>query len=514
MGAVQQLNVIPPAACLDKFLTRAVQEEPQRIALVTFERCWTYAQLSQQVDDLVDEIKKYQLPKYACIACVLDNCSAFVKLACAASRLGLIFVPIHHQHQAVQICEILKQTQARILYTTRERASYLQETDTESIETLRICDSCLSDLDGIVSVQVCQEISQDVQIPSDVAVLFFTSGSTGRPKGIMVTHRNLMYGAMSMDSVFAHRSEDCLLAALPMSFDAGFSQLTTAFYAKARLCLIRYWSAQQLMYIVQKHQVTGLLGVPSLCIQLAQVQWPKPMSLRYMAVTGGRMPVAMIEQLQKKQPKMQFYVMYGLTEAFRSCVLPPACFEKKPRSFGKAIPYAQVLTCRSNGDLCRPYEQGELVHEGVLVTAGYWNDTAATKAKFRARCVASKTRAVWSGDIVYQDEDGFFFFVGRRDLLMKVCGYRIAPETIEQQLMQHPEVEVATVFSQRKAQHEQQIVAYIQSQTNAPDVVIDNIRDFLATKLPRYMLPRMYRVLSKMPLNAHGKPDIQKLKRL
>ena len=187
--------------------------------------------------------------------------------------------------------------------------------------------------------------------------------------------------------------------------------------------------------------MTGLTAVPPLYIQLSQQKWPEAIAdhLRYFANTGGRMPRETLNALREKLPRSRPYLMYGLTEAFRSTYLPPEEVDRRPDSIGKAIPNAEILVLREDGTPCAPEEPGELVHRGALVAMGYWGDPEKTAERFRplpgreAGLVLPEI-AVFSGDTVRMDADGFLYFIGRRDEMIKTSGYRVSPTEIEEVL--------------------------------------------------------------------------------
>ena len=222
-------------------------------------------------------------------------------------------------------------------------------------------------------------------IDLDIAAILYTSGSTGRPKGVVLSHRNLIAGAESVASYLGNTADDVLLAALPLSFDAGFSQLTTAFAVGAHVILMNYLLPGDVPRLCARHGVTGLTCVPPLWIQIAEQKWPEEAraSLRYFANTGGRMPKPTLDKLREVFPSAKPFLMYGLTEAFRSTYLDPAEVDRRPDSIGKAIPDAEILVVRPDGSPCDPGEEGELVHRGPHVALGYWNDPARTAERFR-----------------------------------------------------------------------------------------------------------------------------------
>ena len=218
-----------------------------------------------------------------------------------------------------------------------------------------------------------------------MAAIFYTSGSTGRPKGVVLSHRNLIVGAESVSNYLGNDQDDVILSALPLSFDAGFSQLTTAFSVGAHVVLLNYLLPADVIQLCARHRVTGLTCVPPLWIQIADQDWPADAAryLRYFANTGGRMPKATLDRLRSVFPAARPFLMYGLTEAFRSTYLDPAEVDRRPDSIGKAIPNAEILVVRPDGSLCDPGEEGELVHRGALVAMGYWNDPERTAERFR-----------------------------------------------------------------------------------------------------------------------------------
>jgi acyl-CoA synthetase (AMP-forming)/AMP-acid ligase II len=192
---------------------------------------------------------------------------------------------------------------------------------------------------------------------------------------------------------------------------------------------------------LHNERITGLTAVPPLYIQLAQLQWHASINdhLRYFANTGGRMPRATLTKLRSLAPSARPFLMYGLTEAFRSTFLPPDEIDRRPDSIGKAIPNAEILVLRDDGTHCDPHEPGELVHRGALVGLGYWNDPQKTAERYkplrhRESGLVLSEYAVFSGDTVCADEDGYLYFIGRQDEMIKTSGYRVSPTEIEEAL--------------------------------------------------------------------------------
>jgi acyl-CoA ligase (AMP-forming) (exosortase A-associated) len=311
---------------------------------------------------------------------------------------------------------------------------------------------------------------------------------------------------------------DTLLAALPLSFDAGFSQLSTAFHAGARVVLLNYLMPRDVLKAVASERVTGLTAVPPLWIQLSQLQWPQGVGehLRYFANTGGRMPLETLTRLREMLPRARPFLMYGLTEAFRATYLPPEEADRRPDSIGKAIPNAEVMVLREDGSECEPNEPGELVQRGALVAMGYWNDAEKTAERFKPLPVRAPGRqsglvlpeiAVFSGDTVRRDEDGFLYFIGRRDEMIKTSGYRVSPTEVEEILYATRLVGECAAFGETHATLGQSIAVIV---TPPPGGSVDSAA-LLAecrARMPAYMVPARIEVRTgPLPRNPNGKID-------
>jgi acyl-CoA ligase (AMP-forming) (exosortase A-associated) len=350
-------------------------------------------------------------------------------------------------------------------------------------------------------------------IDLDMAAILYTSGSTGKPKGVVLSHRNLLGGAESVSEYLQNNEDDCILAALPLSFDAGFSQLTTAFWVGAHVVLVNYLLPGDVVRLCAQHRVTGLTCVPPLWIQLADHAWPPEASagLRYFANTGGRMPRSTLQKLRGIFPNARPYLMYGLTEAFRSTYLDPSEVDNRIDSIGKAIPNAEILVVRPDGTRCDPGEQGELVHRGALVALGYWNDPERTAERFkpapgREYGLGDSELAVWSGDLVVADEEGFLYFVSRQDEMIKTSGYRVSPTEIEEVVYDTGLVGGAVALGVDDPRLGQRIVLVV-SPANGNGLTSEILLDRLKRELPLYMVPAEVVVRPALPRSPNDKFD-------
>jgi acyl-CoA synthetase (AMP-forming)/AMP-acid ligase II len=267
-----------------------------------------------------------------------------------------------------------------------------------------------------------------------------------------------------------------------------------------------------------RYRVTGLTAVPPLYIQLAQLEWPTGIAehLRYFANTGGRMPRETLEALRRHLPGARPFLMYGLTEAFRSTYLPPEEVDRRPDSIGKAIPNAEILVLREDGTPCAPNEPGELVHRGALVGMGYWNDPEKTAERYkplpahaggREAGVVLPEIAVFSGDAVRMDEEGFLYFIGRRDEMIKTSGYRVSPTEVEEILYSTRLVGECAAFGVEHPTLGQAIHVV----ANGPAGGEPDVEALLAEcrrRMPAYMVPAKIEARAEpLPRNPNGKID-------
>lgn len=355
-------------------------------------------------------------------------------------------------------------------------------------------------------------------IDADMAAILYTSGSTGRPKGVVLSHRNVVAGAHSVSRYLENRSDDRILAVLPLSFDYGLSQLTTAFLVGATAVLHNYLLAQDAIRALVRERITGLAAVPPLWMQLASLAWPEEINttLRYFTNSGGAMPTSLLAALRKRVPRARPYLMYGLTEAFRSTYLPPDEIDRRPTSIGKAIPNAEILVVREDGSECAPGEPGELVHRGALVSLGYWNDAEKTAERFRPlpgqrRELVLPETVVWSGDTVTKDEEGFLYFVGRRDEMIKTSGYRVSPTEVEEVVYRTGLVAEAAAFGVEHPALGQAIVLVAQP-VDGKHADTKALLDACKVQLPAYMQPQHVDWVDQpLPRNANGKIDRKSL---
>ena len=507
---------------IHELLLHSAYRTPSAAALAYQNDALSYAALATQVERCAAALLRLDVPRAGRVAVYMEKRPETVVAVFAAAAAGAVFVPVNPLLKPEQVTYILRDCNVTVLVTTAERLEVLAPSFRECPDLKAILcvggKTCSDERLAVVgwdeALLAGGKTTPHRVIDADMAAILYTSGSTGKPKGVVLSHRNMVAGARSVAQYLENRPEDRILAALPLSFDAGFSQLTTAFHVGASVTLINYLMPRDVVDAVQRHRITGLTAVPPLWIQLAQLKWPEAArrSLRYIANTGGRMPKATLDALRAALPETLPYLMYGLTESFRSTYLPPSEVDRRPDSIGKAIPNAEVLVVREDGSLCDANEPGELVHRGALVSLGYWNDPEKTAARFKPAPgqpsgLVMPEIAVWSGDTVRRDEEGFLYFITRRDEMIKTSGYRVSPTEVEEVVYATGLVgEVAALGIAHPVLG--QAIVVVATAPARGDLDAQALLAQCRERLPAFMVPaRIVERKGSLPRNPNGKID-------
>jgi acyl-CoA ligase (AMP-forming) (exosortase A-associated) len=510
---------------LHELLPGAAARTPQQVAVVDRERAVTYAELNRLVDQAAAGLTARGVRRGDRVAVLMPKRMEKVAALLAVMKAGGIAVPVNALLKAPQVGHVLRDSGAAALITTAARVrDLLAELGVLSgLRAIIVVDTNGENFGGLSAMPWAELVAHQGPIagrpaPNDAAMIFYTSGSTGKPKGVVVSHRNLVVGAHSVAEYLECRPDDRVLAALSFSFDYGFNQIATTLLVGATLVVQDYRLPQEVLLTIERERITALAGVPPMWIQLAALDWPPAAvgTLRYITNSGGAMPRATLDRLRRALPQTRIYLMYGLTEAFRSTWLPPEELARRPDSIGKAIPNAEVLVLRPDGRPCEAHEPGELVHRGPLVALGYWNDPEKTARRFKpvpGQPVHQREPEweVWSGDTVRRDEEGFLYFLGRQDDMIKTSGFRVSPTEVEEEAYASGLVRDAIAFG---VPHERLGEAIVLVVSAAEGLAADDekLMDALGRRLPRFMLPLKVEWRETLPRNPNGKYDRAKLR--
>jgi len=513
-------------------ISQSAEKSPLNIALTLKDHQLNYRDLSKNISNVATSYRALAIKRYQRIGIYLPKTIENVLAIFACSKVGAVFVPINPLLKAPQVQHIASDCHVSIIITNKARFKALQPilTSLSELTTVILTDSDSADVETVEQVSIVSwsyfvSLTGNTEDPepltgNDLAAILYTSGSTGKPKGVMLSHSNIVLGAKSVAQYLQNTASDKILAVLPLSFDYGLSQSTTSFLVAAECVLLDYLLANDVIKAITKHKITGLAAVPPLWLQLCKFNWPENAghAIRYFTNSGGALSTTYLKRLRSLMPNAAPYLMYGLTEAFRSTYLSPDEIDKRIGSMGKAIPNAEILVLRKDGSECNVDETGELVHKGPLVSLGYWNLADKTAERFKAvsgqpKGIINPELAVFSGDFVKKDQNGFLYFVGRADEMIKTSGYRISPMEVEEVLYQHEQVTEAATIGVPDAKLGQAILAIVSS-TNQSDLSLmeKSVLRHCQKQLANYMAPKKIIVLAELPHNANGKIDRNKLK--
>jgi len=503
----------------DELLRDAAERHPGAVCLLQGEQSLGYAELEQRVDQFAVWLQRLELPVGSRVAVWLNKTFECVVAMLGSSRAGMAVVPVNPVLKAVQVDHILQDSGAALLISNAARLSALGALP-ELPELRFVCSVdpppelhwhqpvlAWPQLEQMLTPPAAPESSRDPPL----ACLLYTSGSTGRPKGVMVSHANLVMGAESVTSYLGVHSGDRLLAALPFSFDYGLNQLSVALYSGASLALYDYLLPQDLLRAAERHRVTGMGLVANLWIRLAELDWPPLLVQRLRLITnsGGAMPLVTTRALRARLPHARIHLMYGLTEAFRATSLPPEEVDRRPDSVGLPIPGAELQILDGNGQPCAPGQPGELVQTGPLVTLGYWRAPEATARRFRPLPRDPARIAVYSGDLMRCDADGYFYFIGRLDEQIKTSGYRVSPSEIEEVALAAPGIAECVALGLPHPELGQAILLLVRATDPA---AAEPLAQRLRLLLPSYQVPQAILARPHLPLGPNGKVDRALLK--
>jgi long-chain acyl-CoA synthetase len=504
---------------VEEFLESSARRLPDTVALVCDDRRWTYAELDRQADGLAAAFRRLGVRRGDRVAVHLDNSAAAVVAIFATLKAGAVFVLVSPSTKAAKLGYILRDCQATALVADARRHQVLNEalagparlravvlTGTGPVIAMDRSDA-VAWFDSLLNEQA-DGPRGPAGIDVDLAALVYTSGSTGVSKGVMLTHLNMCSAAASITSFLENTEDDVILNVLPLSFDYGLYQVLMAFRMGARVVLERAFTyPHTVLEALGQERATGFPIVPTiaaLLLQLDLARYAFP-DLRYITNTGAALPGAHISGLRAWLPHVRLYSMYGLTECKRVSFLPPEEIDRRPTSVGKAMPNIDVMLVDEAGAVLPPPAMGELVVRGSNVMEGYWNQPEETAAVLRPGRPPQE-RVLRSGDLFRTDEEGFLYFVGRRDDIIKCRGEKVSPREVENVLYSMPGVVEAAVVGEADEVLGHAVAAYIVRGEGSTLTEQDVIRH-CGRHLEDVMIPRRVEFITAMPRTATGKID-------
>ncbi|MBL0142937.1 MAG: AMP-binding protein [Betaproteobacteria bacterium] len=511
----------PRSPLLHGYLIDSARRLPDKVALVCERMRVTYAQLDRQSDALARALAGRGVKRGDRVAVFGENSVETVVSFWAVLKANAVVSLINPRTKAEKLAYCLDDLRAAALIAEAHLADVFVpaiarakrpatvivsgELDPARAKELTGCTTFAEALGAMPGDCAVACTSIDI----DLAAIIYTSGSMGEAKGVMLTHRNMLTAATSINAYLGNVEDDVILGALPLAFDYGLYQMILAFAVGARLVLERSFALlPRVVARMEKEGVSAFPCLPTVCALLAEMPTLARFDLsriRYVTVSGAALPQKHLALLKRVFPAARIFSMFGLTECKRCTYLPPEDLDRKPGSVGIAIPDTELWLVDENDREVGPHQVGQLVIRGATVMQGYWGDPELTATRLRPGKLPGE-RVLYTGDLCTRDEEGYLYFVARMDDIIKSRGEKIAPREVEAALMDIPEVKEVAVIG---------VPDEIQGQAIKAFVVIDQGASLSETqvlaecrrRLAAVMVPRYVRFVTGLPKTPTGKID-------
>ena len=509
--------------CIRILLDKAAKAQPDKIALTHNEQQLTYAQLLKRVDHVALYLQELDLPKGARIGIYANKDISQVVAILAVLSTDYILVPLTRLLKAEQVQYIIDDCAIQCVITDKLKLKNIEEIEFSghiiSIETV---DKDIPSFEEIYKYYN-KPFSCDIN-GHDNAVITYSFGLTGTPKGIVISHRNLIDSARVVSQYLDLSGTDVISGLLMFNLDYGLNQIFCALLNEATLALHRFILPEDFFNHLVNDQVTVLPLMPVNISQMFDEDLQGHYSVdlfdkvRIITSSGGNVTEQMVESCARTFRNARFFSMHGLTEAFRSTYLDPSQIRIRPDSIGKAIPDVELYVIDDDGRECKPREVGELIHRGGYIYRGFWNAPAETAERFKSVQILKDVVnlegqladeiVVATGDYVYKDEEGYFYFAYRRDDMIKTSGFRVSPFEVESVVEKHlPQIRQCAVFGMDNPQIEEEIVMVYSA---ASEISEKEITFELKKHLASYMLPGRIVFRKSLPMVQSDQNQINK----
>lgn len=485
----------------------------EKTALVAGAVRLTYAELDVQSDRLAAGLIRAGVKPGDRVLMVLDNGHEAVLSFFGVWKAGAVPCPLYPAIKAEKLAGILESTEASVvIMQARQRAAVEAAVSSTKVRpVLIVAQASAGDEigDGLrfedLLAQEPKRSLREFANSEALALIIHTSGSTGRPKGVMLTHANVSAACEAIVSYLGNTADDIVLNVLPLSFGYGITQVVTMAMVGGTLVLEKSFAfPRKILERLAEVKATGFPLVPPMAALITGMKDLEPDSLsrlRYITSAAAAMPPAFTERLQQLFPATQLFLMYGQTECLRATYLPPEEVSRRPLSVGHAIPGTKAFVADEDGLPVPPGTIGELVIEGPHVMSGYWGDGLTS---VRTLSSAAGGRRLYTGDLFRADEDGFLYFISRRDDIIKTRGEKVNPQEVERALYALPGIREAAAGGIDDPIFGQAIRAYVVLEDGATLTERDIIRH-CAGQLEDYMVPKSVEFRDALPRTTTGK---------
>lgn len=509
--------------CIRTLIEDAAISHADKVAVVFEEKTITYSELLTKVNQVAFYLKELDLPKDSRVGIYSSRGIEQIIAILAILSTDYILVPLTKLLKPEQVEYIINDCEIKCIITDKLKL--------ENIEEIHFSGHIISYETTTKEIASFEEIFKYYKKPymCDInghsnAVITYSFGLSGTPKGIVISHRNLIDSARVVSQYLKLQEDDIISGILIFNLDYGLNQIFTALYKRATLALHKLILSQDFLNHLINDNVTV---IPLMPVNITQIfdedthRLPNSelfANVRTITSSGGKVTLKMIQDCKKLFTNASFYSMHGLTEAFRSTYLDPSQIEIRPDSIGKAIPDVELYVINNEGKECAAREVGELIHRGGYIYRGFWNAPEQTHERFKSIQILKDVVnldgqltdeiVVATGDYVYKDEEGYFYFVSRHDNMIKTRGFRVSPYEIESVVSKNiPQIEQCAVFSIENEQIEEEIIMVYSSKSEmSSKEILFELKKHLAS----YMIPSRVIYKKSLPLIQSDKNQINK----
>jgi long-chain acyl-CoA synthetase len=506
---------------VEQFLENSARLYPDKVALIHGSERLTYRQIDTEANRLAQALIAAGVRRGDRVVTFVPNSVETVLSIFATLKAGAVFVVLNATTKPDKLTYILNNCRATAMVAAGGRlpADGKIWSDTPHLRTVLVTGGSEAQMSSIqaaskavVPLQEIRQSTDEVSAPEktcidiDLAALIYTSGSTGRPKGVMVTHLNIVSAATSITTYLENTAEDVVINMLPLAFDYGLYQLLMMFKVSGTLVLHDSFAFPNVVIDKMiREGVTGFPIVPTVSAMLLQMDLSKYAfpKLRYMTNTAAALPVEHIRKLRVLFPAVKLYSMYGLTECKRVSYLPPDQLDIRPGSVGRGMPNEEVYIVDEHGNRVGPGVVGELVIRGANVMKGYWELPEETDRCLKPGPLPSE-KVLYSGDLFRADEEGFLYFVGRKDDIIKTRGEKVSPREVEDAIYALEGVAEVAVIGVPDAVMGNAIKAVLTLRPGA-QVSRQDVLRHCSTRLEDFMMPKIVEFQETLPKTESGK---------
>lgn len=519
--------ILIPQRLLGEALIRSSKENPSKIAVIVKEQEYSYDQLRNHAENFARYLIGAGIKKGDRVAIYMDNSWQSIISIYGITLSGGVFLVINPQTKADKLKYILNDCEAKMLISTNalkielsralEEANHLREViisgDSSSIK--KCPHYKLTDFENSIQTDNQHVVFPNI-IPNDLAALIYTSGSTGFPKGVMMTHQAMVFTSWSLVEYLRLSEKDRIMLILPLAFDYGLYQLIMSITIGGTLIVEQSFIFTASIYKnIRKYQPTVFPGVPTVYAMMITANKENGLSfdcIEKITNTAALLPAEFIPDLKKIFPNALIFKMYGLTECKRVCYLEPELIDTKPTSVGKAIPGTEVFLLSTEGNPVAAGEPGILHIRGPHVMSGYLNKKELSEEMLKEGKLPGE-KILCSNDWFKMDEDGFLYFQGRNDDIIKTRGEKVSPVEIENIIYKINGIKEVAVLGVPDVIMGESILVYITLHENIA-ITEKEIQRECMMHLEPFMIPQRVIFLSEMPKSTNGKIDKKELKKM